>query len=232
MHLSLSPRDQASVHQLLLTVPEPGSWLLPPRAVQAVSRLVFSDVLCVGEIDRRGFVIRTFDEPAGVYAHLGPQCCDGLPPLGLQHLAAFPADDEDVLFNRAIGVRDTLRLSFPTASGTVVQVAFDRRERLFTERDVAVLRLIEPVLGNLMRTCCRLTHDDALSPSEARVLELVAAGGSNRDVAEHLSVSVATVRKHLEHSYRKLGVGSRTAAVAVLGPSASRPDPQPGSPFG
>jgi DNA-binding CsgD family transcriptional regulator len=231
LHLSLSPSDQASVHQLLLAVPEPGFRLLPPGAVEAVGRLVVADVLCVSEIDRRGFMIRGFDEPAGVYDHLGPQCCDGLPPLGLQHLATFPADDEDVLFNRAIGVRDTLRLSFPTASGTVVQVVFDRRQRLFTERDVAVLRLVEPALGNLMRTSCRLAHDDALSPSENRVLELVAAGASNRDVAEHLSVSVATVRKHLEHSYRKLGVGSRTAAVAVLG-SPSAPQQRTGSPFG
>ncbi len=56
-----------------------------------------------------------------------------------------------------------------------------------------------------------------------RVLELVAAGGSNRDVADHLSVTVATVRKHLEHSYRKLGVSNRTAAVAALTPTL--PDP-------
>jgi DNA-binding CsgD family transcriptional regulator len=231
LHLSLSPSDQASVHQLLLAVPEPGSRLLPPRAVQAVGRLVVADVLCVSEIDRRGFVLQGFDEPAGTYEYLGPQCCDGLPPLGLQHVAAFPAGDEDVLFNRAIGVRDTLRLSFPTASGTVVQVGFDRRDRLFTERDVAVLRLVEPALGTLMRTNCRLAHDDALSPSETRVLELVAAGASNRDVAEHLSVSVATVRKHLEHTYRKLGVGSRTAAVAVLGAPGTPPQPT-GSPFG
>src|SRR4051812_22798269 len=87
LHLSLSPGDQASVHQLLLAVPEPGSSLLPPRAVQAEGRLVVADVLCVSEIDRRGFVIQGFDEPTGSYDHLGPQCCDGLPPLGLQHLA-------------------------------------------------------------------------------------------------------------------------------------------------
>jgi DNA-binding CsgD family transcriptional regulator len=220
LHLTLSPQDQASIHQLLLAVPEPGLDVLSASVMQAVSRMVSADVMSVGEIDRRGFVMRTLDQPAGVYDHLGPQCCEGLPPVGLQHLAAFPHDDEDVLFNLALGYRDTVRLGFPTASATVVQLTLDRRKRLFTERDVALLRLVSPVIGNLMCSPSRLAHDDVLSPSETRVLELVAAGGSNRDVAQHLSVSVATVRKHLEHSYRKLGVRSRTAAVAILTSSA------------
>jgi ATP/maltotriose-dependent transcriptional regulator MalT len=46
------------------------------------------------------------------------------------------------------------------------------------------------------------------------VLALVAHGASNREVSARLSLSVATVRKHLEHVYRKLGVCNRTAAVA------------------
>ena len=44
----------------------------------------------------------------------------------------------------------------------------------------------------------------------------MAAGASNAEVAGQLSVSVSTVRKHLEHCYRKLGVTNRTAAVAAL----------------
>ena len=48
------------------------------------------------------------------------------------------------------------------------------------------------------------------------MLELVAAGASNQEVAARLCVTVATVRKHLEHVYRKLGVTNRTAAVAAV----------------
>jgi DNA-binding NarL/FixJ family response regulator len=55
---------------------------------------------------------------------------------------------------------------------------------------------------------------DRLSPSELRVLGLVAQGATNREVSESLSLSVATVRKHLEHIYAKLGVRNRTAAAA------------------
>jgi ATP/maltotriose-dependent transcriptional regulator MalT len=48
------------------------------------------------------------------------------------------------------------------------------------------------------------------------VLTNVAAGFSNREIAERLSVAPSTVRKHLEHAYRKLGVSSRQAAIAAL----------------
>jgi hypothetical protein len=41
----------------------------------------------------------------------------------------------------------------------------------------------------------------------------VAAGFSNPEVAANLCIAAATVRKHLEHAYRKLGVSNRLAAV-------------------
>ena len=53
-----------------------------------------------------------------------------------------------------------------------------------------------------------------LTPREVEVLRRVAAGLSNRDVARALSISEATVRRHLANIYLKLGVGSRTAAAA------------------
>jgi DNA-binding CsgD family transcriptional regulator len=56
---------------------------------------------------------------------------------------------------------------------------------------------------------------EPLSEREAEVLRLVAAGLANREVAERLVVTPATVKKHLEHIYTKLGVHSRTAAVAT-----------------
>jgi len=55
------------------------------------------------------------------------------------------------------------------------------------------------------------------------VLDLVAAGESNAAVAEALVVSPATVKKHLDNIYAKLGVSSRTAAadrVRTAAPSA------------
>ena len=53
-----------------------------------------------------------------------------------------------------------------------------------------------------------------LSLREVEVLTLAARGLSVRGIAETLTISPATVKTHLEHIYRKLGVRDRTAAVA------------------
>lgn len=54
-----------------------------------------------------------------------------------------------------------------------------------------------------------------LSDREVEVLAQVASGASNRQVAAALVVSEATVKSHLVHIFDKLGVASRTAAVAA-----------------
>jgi DNA-binding CsgD family transcriptional regulator len=61
-------------------------------------------------------------------------------------------------------------------------------------------------------------HEDvgSLTPREREILDRVATGCSNSEVAADLHISPGTVRNHLEHAYRKLGVRSRTAALARL----------------
>lgn len=54
-----------------------------------------------------------------------------------------------------------------------------------------------------------------LTPREVEVLRLVAAGHTNDAVARELFVSVATIKTHLSHVNGKLGVRSRTQAIAV-----------------
>ncbi|MDQ3834808.1 MAG: helix-turn-helix transcriptional regulator [Actinomycetota bacterium] len=54
-----------------------------------------------------------------------------------------------------------------------------------------------------------------LTRREAQVLFWVAQGKTDKEVATHLYVSPRTVKKHLEHVYEKLGVKSRTEAVAL-----------------
>lgn len=54
-----------------------------------------------------------------------------------------------------------------------------------------------------------------LSPREVQVLDLVARGLSNDAIGKLLFLSQATVKSHLVHVFTKLGVDSRTAAVAT-----------------
>jgi DNA-binding NarL/FixJ family response regulator len=55
----------------------------------------------------------------------------------------------------------------------------------------------------------------ALTPRELDVLGLVAEGLSNRQISRRLFLSETTIKTHLVHIYAKLGVDSRTAAVAA-----------------
>jgi DNA-binding CsgD family transcriptional regulator len=55
-----------------------------------------------------------------------------------------------------------------------------------------------------------------LTPRERQILELVASGETNAQIAARLWLSVGTVRRHLENIFAKLGVHTRTAAAAYV----------------
>ena len=55
---------------------------------------------------------------------------------------------------------------------------------------------------------------EPLTERELEVLRLVAGGASNRDIAAQLILSVGTVKKHTNNIFGKLGVQSRTQAIA------------------
>ena len=55
----------------------------------------------------------------------------------------------------------------------------------------------------------------SLTARELEVLELLAEGMANKEIANQLVVSEATVKTHLVHIFTKLGVDTRTAAVAA-----------------
>ncbi|GEM82908.1 response regulator [Meiothermus hypogaeus] len=57
--------------------------------------------------------------------------------------------------------------------------------------------------------------EENLSVRELEVLSLVARGLSNKEIARKLKISEATVKTHLLHTFGKLGVDDRTAAVTV-----------------
>jgi len=55
---------------------------------------------------------------------------------------------------------------------------------------------------------------DPLTERELEILFLIATGETNRDIASKLYVGLSTVKKHINHIYSKLGVKSRTQAIA------------------
>lgn len=73
---------------------------------------------------------------------------------------------------------------------------------------------LSPIVADRLMTRVR-TPRTSLTPRELEVLQLVAAGASNRQIGQDLMLSEATVKSHLVHIYDKLGVRSRTSAVAA-----------------
>lgn len=57
--------------------------------------------------------------------------------------------------------------------------------------------------------------EQSLSTRELEILRALATGSSNKELANQLFISEATVKTHLIHIYQKLGVDTRTAAVTV-----------------
>ncbi len=73
--------------------------------------------------------------------------------------------------------------------------------------------LSPPVATRVLRAA--RSDEPSLSAREIEILELVARGTTNREAAERLFISEATVKTHLIHIYAKLGVPDRASAVAA-----------------
>ena len=91
------------------------------------------------------------------------------------------------------------------------------RERLFPAIQAAARgeTVLAPAVATRLVSRIRRPAEEALTAREVEVLELVARGSSNADIAAALFISEATVKTHLLHAFAKLGVDDRTAAVVA-----------------
>ena len=122
------------------------------------------------------------------------------------------------------------QMRMPAQAGSWWQLEVLRPGRQLTDRQLALLDAARPWLElyedrrALMAQVAAIRasspdHHAAsrLSAREQEVLDRVADGASNQDVADALGIAPGTVRKHLENIYAKLEVTSRTAALARTG---------------
>ena len=74
---------------------------------------------------------------------------------------------------------------------------------------------LAPGVATRLMQRMRGSEEEGLSTREIEVLELVARGTSNKEIAKQLWVSETTVKSHMLHIFDKLGVTDRTAAVTA-----------------
>ncbi len=121
---------------------------------------------------------------------------------------------------RLIGVRSEIAVPFP-ATGVEDRrlLLFRGAGRDFSERERLLLRMLRPHFIEVHRDLERRRAGiPDLTSRQLQLLRLVAEGHSNTQIARRLFVAEGTVRKHLENIYDRLGVSSRTAAVATAFP--------------
>ena len=181
---------------------------LPQRALAAVMLVVPGDLVTYNEVDLERREDRIWTAPYDA------RLAAGTPEVAafLRHIDQHPL------------IRHNARL---------IGIAINRSRSDFTERErtcLAALRLhvMQAYRNGILVARVRdATPTDRsgmspgaalcanLTPRESEVLHWAANGKSNDAIAVIISASSATVKKHLEHVYEKLGVPNRTAASAL-----------------
>ena len=138
---------------------------------------------------------------------------------------------------RKVGLEHRMSIVLPKPPHSVIALALGRGGKDFSERDRLLLGLLRPHLMQAHDNAAALTRirqEEQVRPNptkdmllsgeslgllgltsrEADILLGVARGKTNREIAAGLYVSPLTVKTHLQHVYRKLGVESRTEALS------------------
>lgn len=205
-----------------------GAWTAVTDAVSRASgdrfrcvRLLRAQVeigVATGRVDAAVGATRRLREAAGHYRSPGFSCwADGAE--GRVHLAQGRYEDAVAALTRAVdGCRGlgswydlaVLEALLAVACHRAGEDEQARRHSEAADAGFGRLRIPRPTSLPTVDTL----PPGGLTTREAEVLTHIARGASNRDAARALSVSEATVRRHLANIYLKLGVGSRTAASA------------------
>jgi DNA-binding NarL/FixJ family response regulator len=131
---------------------------------------------------------------------------------GCSKVIAFTAhnDDQHILDAIQLGVRGYVVKSSPREQ-LCSAVRIVAKGGTYLDPDVAT-RLTARLSGRLAR---KHSDPDRLTEREYAVLQCVAAGKSNREIAEELCISERTVKFHCSSVFAKLGAKNRTEAVKI-----------------
>ena len=109
----------------------------------------------------------------------------------------------------------------PVGAREFIHKGLSLAERCGLRQALRELQLRQPgllsslgIAENFIENATRVIEVNPLSQRESEVLELIAMGNSNQQIAELLFISLHTVKTHARRIHGKLGVERRTQAVA------------------
>jgi DNA-binding CsgD family transcriptional regulator len=200
-------------------VREPAYFRMVPDEVEAL--------VALGRLDQADALLAPFED-AGRSLDRAWAAATGARCRALVLAARGDLQGASVAADEAVRHHDRLPLPFELGRTHLVRGAVERRaKRKRGARDTLTKALeifdglgaalwADKTRAELARIGGRAASSLDLTPTEARVAALVAAGSTNREVADALFVSVHTVEANLKRIYRKLGIRSRTELASAL----------------
>jgi DNA-binding CsgD family transcriptional regulator len=120
------------------------------------------------------------------------------------------------------GVDKVMIVPLPGPPGIARRLVFFRGPGpSFTDQHRSAATLLQPHIADVLRLQARRAATRSLTARQRELLQLVAAGHTNQAIARQLGLSPGTVRKHLENTFARLGVASRTEAIAKIRPDSA-----------
>jgi DNA-binding CsgD family transcriptional regulator len=202
-------------------VREPAYFRLVPDEVEAL--------IALGRLDEAEALLAPFEE-AGRNLDRAWAIATGARCRALALAARGDLAGASAAADEAVREHDRLPLPFELGRTLLVRGAVERRAKRKREARDTLTKALEVFDGlgaalwadkaraELARIGGRAPSSLELTPTEDKVAALVAAGSTNREVADALFVSVHTVEANLKRIYRKLGVRSRTELASKFPP--------------
>ena len=200
-------------------VREPAYFRVVPDEVEAL--------VALGRLDEAEALLAPFEE-AGKNLDRAWTIATGARCRALVLAARGDLDGASAAADEAVRVHDHLPLPFELGRTLLVRGTVERRAKRKREARDTLTKALEvfewlgaalwadKARAELARIGGRALSSMDLTPTEARVAELVAAGSTNREAADALFVSIHTVEANLKRIYRKLGIRSRTELASAL----------------
>jgi DNA-binding CsgD family transcriptional regulator len=190
--------------------------LFDPRVVHGL--------LCVLSADEISFTDLDLDLGGG---HLGTAppsaiCADTGADSKVFRDTRTSCDTECIRATGPTRLGTDLAMPLPGPPGIARCLTFSRgSDSPFVEEDRGAAVLLQPHIADALRVQSHRAAAGLLTRRQHELLRLVATGEDNVAIARQLRLSPTTVRTHLENAFARLGVSSRTSAVARLWPDVT-----------